>query len=109
MGPWELQFAYAFGNPTVVPKGPRHASVKSAGVAIVSLNIVQVWIVDPTIFHAAQISFPSGVRQLKPGLRSRDLRAKPLVPHLETVTVDNGDHDIIEVIDRLQAWARDHG
>lgn len=100
------RFAYAFGNPTVVPEGPRYASRKSAGLAIVSLGILQVWVVDPTIFHAARIRFPRNVVTPEPGLRPSALRTMPLVPRLEDVVVDNGEHDIVQLTDRLTAWAR---
>ncbi len=100
------RFAYAFGNPTVVPQGPRYASRKSAGLAIVTLGALQVWVVDPTIFHAAKISFPKRVIIPDPGLKYSVLRGMPVVPRLEDVVVDNGEHDIVELIDRLNAWAR---
>jgi hypothetical protein len=100
------RFAYAFGNPTVVPQGPRYASRKSAGLAIVTLGALQVWVVDPTIFNAAQISFPKRVITLEPGLKYSALGEMPVVPRLEDVVVDNGEHDIVELIDRLNAWAR---
>jgi hypothetical protein len=99
------RFAYAFGNPTVVPQGPRYASRKSAGLAVVTLGALQVWVVDPTIFHAARIRFPERVTILEPGLNYSALRDVPLVPRLEDVVVDNGEHDIVELFDRLNAWA----
>jgi hypothetical protein len=102
------RFAYAFGNPTVVPQGPRYASRKSAGVAIVTLGPLQVWVVDPTFFHEAEISFPMRVAVVEPGLKYSELRGMPVVPRIEDVTVDNGEHDIIELIDRLKAWAGSH-
>jgi hypothetical protein len=99
------RFAYAFGNPTVVPQGPRYASRKSAGLAIVTLGGLQVWVVDPTIFHAARISFPKRVVILEPGVKYNSLRGMPLVPRLEDVVVDNGEHDIVELFARLNTWA----
>ncbi|MGH2577713.1 MAG: formate/nitrite transporter family protein [Actinomycetota bacterium] len=99
------RFAYAFGNPTVVPQGPRYASRKSAGLAIVTLGGLQAWVVDPTIFHAARISFPKRVVILEPGLKCSALRGMPLVPRLEDVVVNNGEHDIVDLFDRLNAWA----
>jgi hypothetical protein len=105
--PYEAgRFAYAFGNPTVTPQGPRYASCKSAGLAIVSLGTLQVWVVDPTIFTAAQISFPKRVTALASGLKYNSLRGMPIVPRLEDVVVDNGEHDIGELVDSLIAWAR---
>lgn len=100
--------AYAFGNPTVVPQGPRYASRKSAGLAIVTLSALQVWVVDPTIFRAARISFPKRVVILEPGPKYGSLRGMPVVPRLEDVVVDNGEHDIVELVDRLNAWAKTH-
>jgi hypothetical protein len=100
------RFAYAFGNPTVVPQGPRYASRKSAGVAIVTVGGLQLWVVDPTFFHEAEISFPKRVALVEPGRKYSELRGMPVVPRIEDVIVDNGEHDIIELIDRLSAWAR---
>ena len=97
------RFAYAFGNPTVVPEGPRYAGRKSAGLAIVTLGILQVWVVDPTIFHAAQVNFPKRVTIIRSGLKYSSLRRMPLVPRLEDVVVDNGEHDIVELMDSLSA------
>jgi hypothetical protein len=63
-------------------------------------------VVDPTIFHAAQISFPMRVRILEPGLKYGALRGMPVVPRLEDVVVNNGEHDIVELVNRLNAWTR---
>jgi hypothetical protein len=30
----------------------------------------------------------------------------PIIPQLDDIVVDNGEHDIMELIDRLQAWAK---
>lgn len=100
------RFAYAFGNPLVIPQGPRYASRKSAGLAIITLGPLQLWIVDPTIFHNARITLPRGVARLEPELTYSDLDVMPVVPHLETVLVDNGEHDIVEIMDRVAAWAK---
>lgn len=100
------RFAYAFGNPTVVPQGPRYANRKSAGLAIVTLGALQLWVVDPTIFHAARISFPKRVITLVSSVKYSALRGMPVVPRLEDVVVDNGEHDIGELFDRPNAWAR---
>jgi len=29
----------------------------------------------------------------------------PLLPQLDDIVVDNGEHDISDILDRLQAWA----
>jgi hypothetical protein len=100
------RFAYAFGNPLVLPQGPRYANRKSAGLAIITLGSLQLWTVDPTIFHSAQIAFPKGVSELNSGLTYSTLRAMPTVPDLESVVVDNGEHDIVEIMDRVAAWAK---
>jgi hypothetical protein len=99
------RFAYAFGNPIVIPQGPRYANCKSAGLAIVTLGGIQVWVVDPTIFPAARIRFPRRVVNPEPGLSYNRLRRMPLAPRLEDVVVDNGEHNIVELFDRLNAWA----
>jgi hypothetical protein len=86
-----------------LPQGPRYASRKSAGLAIIGLGSLQVWVVDPTIFRAAKITFPGPVFVAEPGLTYRALRLMPLVSSLDDVVVDNGEHDIAEVIERLTA------
>ena len=100
-------FSYAFGNPRVTPQGPRSASRKSAGVAIIALGAIQLWIVDPTIFHSADVRFPSRVVRARPGLTYGALRGMPPIPSLEEVVVDNGQHDIVELMGRVESWARE--
>ena len=100
------RFAYAFGNPLVIPQGPRYASRKSAGLAIVTVGPLQLWTVDPTIFHNARIAFPKGVTRLNATLTYSELDVMPIVPDLDTVVVDNGEHDIVEIMDRVTAWAK---
>jgi hypothetical protein len=92
-------------TPAVVPQAARYARRKSAGLAIVNPGGLQVWVVDPTIFHAARISFPKRVVMLEPGVKYNSLRGMPLVPRLEDVVVDNGEHDIVELFARLNTWA----
>lgn len=98
-------FSYAFGNPRVVPEGPRYANRKSAGTAIVTIGAIQLWIVDPTIFHSAAVRFPDRVINARTDIKYGALRGMPMLPSLDDVVVDNGDHDIVELIDRLTSWA----
>lgn len=90
-------FWYAFGNPRVVPQGPRYANRKSAGAAIVTIGRIQLWIVDPTIFHTAETRFPRRVAHARAGLQSDQLRGMPLLPSLDEIVVNNGEHDIVEL------------
>jgi hypothetical protein len=100
------RFAYVFGNPTVVPQGPRYANLRSAGSAIIALGHLQIWIVVPlSLFRHAKTRLPSKVCRASVGLRFKELKSMPLVPRLENIVVDNGEHDIIEIFDRLQRWA----
>jgi hypothetical protein len=86
--------------------GPRYASRKSAGLSIVTLGSLQVWTVDPTIFHNATIIFPRrNVTDLKQGLMYTDPQEMPVVPDLDSVVVNNGEHDVVEIMDRVTAWA----
>ena len=98
-------FSYAFGNPTVVPVGPRYANRKSAGAAIVTIGAIQLWTVDPTIFHSAAVRFPSRVTNAIAGLDYGSLRGVPPLPSLDDVVVDNGEHDLVSLMDGVQAWA----
>jgi hypothetical protein len=89
-----------------VPQGPRYANLRSAGSAIIALGHLQIWIVVPlSLFRHAKTRLPSKVRRASVGLRFEELRSMPLVPRLENIVVDNGEHDIIEIFDRLQRWA----
>jgi hypothetical protein len=101
-------FSYAFGNPRVVPEGPRYANRKSAGIAIVTIGAIQLWTVDPTIFHSAAVRFPNRVTNTRSGLRYNALRGMPPVPSLDDVVVDNGEHDIVSLREGLEAWAERH-
>jgi hypothetical protein len=102
----EGRFGYIFGNPTVVPQGPSYANRRSAGSAVVTVGRLQIWIVVPlSIFRTAQVKLPRRVRRVTVGLQFGALRTMPLVPRLDDIVVDNGEHDIVDIIDRLQAWA----
>jgi hypothetical protein len=99
------RFAYNFGNPTVIPQGPRYASCRSAGSAIITVGYLQLWIVVP-FFPTAQVRLPRRVRLATVGLRTGGLRSMPLVPRLDDIVVDNGEHDIVNILDHLNAWAK---
>jgi hypothetical protein len=100
----DSQFAYSFGNPTVLPEGPRFANKKSAGVSVITVGPLQVWAVDPTLFRTASIRFPSSITQLREGLEYGGLQAMPIVSPPEVVVVNNGPHDIVELFERLSNW-----
>jgi len=102
--PEEGRFGYVFGNPTVVPRGPRYASCRSAGSAVITVGRLQVWVVVP-FFRTARVYLPRRVRPARVGLRFDALRDMPLLPQLDDIVVDNGEHDISDILDRLQAWA----
>jgi hypothetical protein len=93
-------FAYGFGNPSVVPKGPRYANSRSAGVAAVSLGSLQLWIVVPWFRHATT-RLPRGVAVASAGLRARRLTALPSTPDTLAPVVDNGEHDMEELMAAL--------
>src|SRR6266536_2607727 len=69
----EGRFAYNFGNPTVIPQGPRYASCRSAGTAVIAVGHLQLWIVVP-FFPTAQVRLPRRVRLATVGLRAGMLR-----------------------------------
>ena len=105
--PEEARFGYSFGNPTVVPEGPRYANRRSAGSAVITVGHLQIWVAVPlSMFCTARVQLPRRVRPVRVGLRFGALRAMPLVPQLDGVIVNNGEHDIVEIMDRLQAWAK---
>jgi hypothetical protein len=102
----EGRFGYIFGNPTVVPQGPRYANRRSAGSAVITLGRLQIWIVVPlSLFSTARVTLPGRVRRARVGLRFGALRTMPLIPSLDDIVVDNGEHDIVNIFERLQAWA----
>src|SRR6266508_5341859 len=102
----EGRFGYIFGNPTVVPQGPRYANLRSAGSAVITVGRLLIWILVPlSLFRSAQVKLPRRVRRATVGLQFGALWAMPLVPRLGEIVVNNGEHDIVEIIKRLQAWA----
>jgi peptide-methionine (S)-S-oxide reductase len=72
--PFPNNFSYVFGNPTVLPAGPRHANCRSAGVAVLALGLLEAWIVVPVLT-------PTSLPPLD-GL-----------PDIANVVVHNGEHD----------------
>ncbi len=97
------RFAYNFGNPTVIPQGPRYASCRSAGCAVITMGYLQLWIVVP-FFPTAQVRLPRRVRLATVGLRAGMLRNMPFIPRLDDIIVDNGEHDIVKILDDLREW-----
>jgi hypothetical protein len=97
-------FFYAFGNPTVIPKGPEYANARSAGVAALTLRSLQVWIVVPWFRHATT-RLPRGVTLAHTQLRANRLQSLPAKPDTLAPVVDNGEHDIAELMAKLQEWA----
>jgi hypothetical protein len=98
----EDRFAYVFGNPTVVPQGPRYANCRSVGSVVITVGRLQLWIAVP-LFSSARVHLPRRVHDATVGLRFASLRSMPLVPRLEDMVVDNGEHDIVDIFERLQA------
>lgn len=99
------RFAYNFGNPTVIPQGPSYASCRSAGSAVITVGHLQLWIVVP-FFPTAQVRLPRRVRLATVGLRAGMLRNMALVPRLDDIIVDNGEHDIVKILDDLKEWTK---
>lgn len=97
-------FSYGFGNPTVVPSGPHHANVRSAGVAALNLASLQLWIVVPWFRHAAT-RLPPGVAVGHSRLRAGRLQTVSARPNTLAPVVDNGEHDIVQLMADLKGWA----
>ena len=53
----------------------------------------------------AAVEVPGRVRRARVDLRFGALRTMPLIPSLDDIVVDNGEHDIVDIFERLQAWA----
>ncbi len=89
-----------FGNPTVRPVGPRYANCRSVGSAIITLGRLQLWIVDPLLV-GAEVALPDEVCSAAPGIEFANLAKMPLVPSITRIVVVNPEHDISELIGRL--------
>lgn len=88
------QYLWGFGNPTVVPKGPRYANSRSASVTCLNLGPMQLWIVVP-VFRSATVRLPPKVTPAAANLVFAELLyASVGEPALEDAVVDNGEHDI---------------
>lgn len=99
-------FAYGFGNPTVVPTGPRYASVRSAGVAALNLASLQLWIVVPWFRHAVT-RLPPGVATGHSRLRPNRLRTVAASLNTLAPIVDNGEHDVMQLMAGLKRWGEE--
>ncbi len=106
LSPAHLDSLCAWALKTYVPQGPRYANLRSAGSAVITVGRLQIWIVVPlSLFRSAQVKLPRRVRRATVGLQFGALWAMPLVPRLDEIVVNNGEHDSVEIIKRLQAWA----
>jgi hypothetical protein len=94
-------FRYGFGNPTVLPQGPGYASVRTAGVAVLTLGTLQAWVVVPFFSHAST-RLPAGVRSLSPRIRANQLLTVADGIDLDAAVVNNGEHDINQLLDMMQ-------
>jgi hypothetical protein len=81
----DVEFAWAFGHPTVIPSN-RPQLGRFAATSMLTLRNMQVWITTPMIFDY-EVYMPAGLRACGPGLRSRELPPQPGLPSATDVTV----------------------
>ena len=93
-------YLWGFGNPRVLPIGPKFANARSASVTCLNLGEVQLWIVVPAI-PSATVRLPPKVRRVTRHLDFGRLTYAPSSePDLGAAVVDNGHHDIDDVFAR---------
>jgi hypothetical protein len=64
---------------------------------------LQVWVASPIL--GGDVYMPRDVRPIVRDLRFSQLAYRPLMRDLGVIVVDNGEHDIEQVMADLQAWA----
>lgn len=100
-------YLWGFGNPRVIPVGPTVANARSASVTCLNLGKLQLWVVAP-VFPAATVRLPPKVRHVNPFLEFERLSFAPSSkPDLLAAVVDNGHHDIDEVLAHA-SWLMSH-
>lgn len=102
----DLEFAWAFGHPTVAPEG-RPQLGRFAATSVITLGALQLWISTPMIFDY-EIYAPQELAVCEPNLRSRDLRSRSSVPscgdlRVRFLEVESG----AAAIDRLSQMSED--
>jgi len=80
-----LEFAWAFGHPTVRPTD-RPQLGRFAATSVLTLGELQLWIVTPIIFDY-EIYAPAGLSLVRSGLKSSDLTARSGIPRSDELTV----------------------
>lgn len=98
------RFGYVFGNPVVLPVGQRYANRRSASASIVTVGGLQLWLVAPIL--GGSVRLPRGIRLVRDGLLAAALPYRPLVGDLDDIVVDNGEHNIKDVMDYSLAEAQ---
>ncbi len=80
-----LEFAWAFGHPRVLPEG-RPQLGRFAATSVLTLREFQAWVTTPMIYDY-EIFAPAELRLCVPDLRSRDLGRHPGIPTSTDITV----------------------
>jgi hypothetical protein len=80
-----LEFAWAFGHPEVLPEGNPQLG-RFAATTVLTLREFQAWVTTPMIYDY-EVFAPAGLRLCAPDLRSGDLGGHPGIPKSTDVTV----------------------
>jgi hypothetical protein len=81
----DLEFAWAFGHPTVLPEG-RPQLGRFAATSVLTMREFQAWVTTPLIYDY-EVFAPAELRLCNPDLRARDLGRRPGIPKSTDVTV----------------------
>lgn len=80
-----LEFAWAFGHPTVLPEG-RPQLGRFAATSVLTMREFQAWVTTPMIYDY-EVFAPAELRLCESDLRARDLGWRPGIPKSTDVTV----------------------
>jgi hypothetical protein len=81
----DVEFAWAFGHPTVIPQD-RPQLGRFAATSVLTMRGMQVWTTTPMIFDY-EVYLPVGLAACGPNLRSRDLPPRSGLPSAKDATV----------------------
>jgi hypothetical protein len=91
----ETMFSHGFGNPTVVPKGPKYLNARSVGVSFLTLGTLRVWCIVPSpLLSPERVRLPTVITRAAAGLPASHLRWEASgAPSFTDITVRYPDHD----------------
>lgn len=95
-----LEFAWAFGHPRVLPEDRPHLG-RYAATSVLTLREFQAWVTTPMIYDF-EVFAPAELRLCAPDLRSADLGRHPGIPTSNDITVSfHGVDEAAAAFERL--------